>query len=239
MLGRAGGRKQFRHRSEDSICMMDRGLRGKRETAALLRGLGFSLMEIAAELYPRDYERYLQTRDPRLRRLLKKRVWRLLRPGGPRDGSRVDPSAGWTPDALDDSGGEREPLEHRAPVPLMHPSVRKAGMRGVERQVVEYEQLLYHYYRRAVERYDDSGAVWATARFIHGRAFREYYDVYKANVWRVRSAGRVARTYAYAVLSVAVLMHGLYHLRFELESRLEPDREILKDVLPIILAHIL
>lgn len=116
----------------------------KSETAALLRDLGFSYLEIAAELYPQDYRRYIETRDRRLYQILKKRVWKLLRlAGGSRQSSRVDPPAGWTSDdLLDDSGGEREPLEHRAPVPLQHPATRKAGKRGVERQIIEYEQLI-------------------------------------------------------------------------------------------------
>jgi len=151
----------------------------------------------------------------------------------------VDPQAGWTPDPLDDSGGEREPLEHRAPVPLQHPATRKAGKRGAERQVVEYEQLIYRYYKLAMEKYDPSGTLWATARLIHGRAFRGYYEKFRVNVWSVKSARTVARTYAYAVLSVAALMHGLYHLRFELERKLEPDREILGDILPLVLAQII
>jgi len=45
--------------------------------------------------------------------------------------------------------------------------------------------------------------------------------------------------YAYAVLSTAALVHGLYHLRFEFERILEPDKSILSDVLPLVLAHVL
>jgi len=130
-------------------------------------------------------------------------------------------------------------MDHRALPVLEHPSTRKAGLRGAERQLVEYEQLLYHYYRRYMERYDGSYTLWGTARLIHGRAFQSYYERFRVNVWNARSARRVARTYAYAVLSTAALVHGLYHLRFELERALEPDKEVLKDVLPIVLAHVL
>ena len=151
----------------------------------------------------------------------------------------MDSPSWWTPDPLDEGGGEREPMDHRALPVLEHPSTRKAGLRGAERQLVEYEQLLYHYYRRYMERYDGSYTLWGTARLIHGRAFQSYYERFRVNVWNARSARRVARTYAYAVLSTAALVHGLYHLRFELERALEPDKEVLKDVLPIVLAHVL
>jgi len=139
----------------------------KSETAQLLRSLGFSYLEIAAELYPQDYRRYRETRDRRLYQLLKKRVWKLLRlSGGPQPGGGVAPPGRWTlEDPLGDSGGEREPLEHGAREPLLHPGTRKDGKRGAERQLIEYEQLIYHYYRR-VEEYDPSGAVWATARLL-------------------------------------------------------------------------
>lgn len=90
-----------------------------------------------------------------------------------------------------------------------------------------------------MEKYDPNGTIWATARFIHGRVFREYYEKFRVNVWSVKSARATARTYAYAVLSVAALMHGLYHLRFELERKLEPNREILGDILPLVLSQVL
>ncbi|MCE4613571.1 MAG: hypothetical protein F7C07_07055 [Desulfurococcales archaeon] len=109
----------------------------KSETAALLKDLGFTHLEIAAELYPSDYRRYVETRDRRLYSLLKKRVWRLVSWArgkcGPLDHENVDPSGMWTPSSLvDEGGGEREPLEHRHPELLRHPSTRKAGLQGYE-----------------------------------------------------------------------------------------------------------
>jgi len=216
---------------------------GKAETAGLLRDLGYTYLEIAAELYPEEFEEYVRTRDRKLYARLKKRVGRLLeyfrsKECGPSQLKNVGPPIMWAPE-FDDSGGEREPLDHRASEPLCHPGTRKAGKSGIERQVVEYEQLLYHYYKMLMERYDPSGTLWATARLIHGRAFREYYERYRAKVWSIKSARATARTYAYTVLTVSALFHGLYHLRFELEKRLNPDRDLIAHILPITIKHVI
>ena len=213
----------------------------KSELAATLKSLGFSHLEIAAELYPQDYQRYLETRDRRLYQLLKKRVWKLLRiASGPGDGGPVDSRGGWTRDELEDSGGEREPLEYRAPEPLYHPRTRKAGLGGAQRQLIEYEQYLYHLWRVHVAEYDPKGMLWGTARFIHGRAFMDYYREFGVNVWGYRGrVSRVARTYAYSVLATAALLHGMLHVRIQLERALGPDRELLPRVLPIIFKHVL
>ena len=68
----------------------------KSETAQLLRSLGFSYLEIARELYPQDYQRYLETRDRRLYERLKTRVKRLVKYSGstPSDDSHVPPGPG-------------------------------------------------------------------------------------------------------------------------------------------------
>ena len=215
----------------------------KYELAAMLRGMGYSYLDIAAELYPRDYEEYLRTRDRRLYQTLKRRVWKLLRlAGGPRDNSLEDPVPGWTPElGLDDSGGERHTLGARAPEPILHPRTRKAGKRGAERQALEYEQLLYYYYNRILSRIDSNYTLWATIKALHGRAFNVFYERFGENVWRPRRAGRLARAYAYSVILVALMLHGLSDVRMRemLARDLRVDRDALKEVLPVVMAEVI
>ena len=91
-------------------------------------------------------------------------------------------------------------------------------------ELAEYEQLLYHYYKRYVERYDPGGSVWATARMLHGRAFRDYYGRHGENVWSVRRAGAVAKTYVYSVLGVWDYMPFIVFLAFIVYIVLESMR---------------
>ena len=213
----------------------------KYETAMLLKDLGFSYMQIAAELYPGDYERYKRTRDPRLRELLKRRVWKLLRlareKSGPGDDRGVDPS-GWWPQELDDSGGERDRLSHRAPLVLEELRKRKASATDrFERQLVEYEQYLYMVYERYVEGRDPGGLIWGTARGLHYRVFKDYYEKYKINVWNKvlpRRGADVVRAYAYSVLTASALVIGVPSVRWELERALEPRREVVSEIAPLV-----
>ncbi len=215
--------------------------RAKGEVAALLKELGFSHLEIAAELYPGDYRRYVETRDRRLYELLKKRVWRLLRSrGGPHNGSNVDPPVVWTGEFYD-GGGERDSPLPRSPEPLYHPKTRKAGKKGYERQVIEYEQLLYYYYDRFLSGRDPQYLVWATAKALHGKAFKAFYERFGERVWRRQRAGAVARAYAYSVLVVSLWLHG-HPLYFELRERLRREMRVdvnaVRDVLPIVISEV-
>ncbi len=214
----------------------------KSETAQLLRSLGFSYLEIARELYPKDYQKYLETRDRRLYERLKTRVKRLVKYNGstPSDGRHVPPS-GVYPQGLelDDSGGERNSLNGREHIPTLHPRTRKAGLKGYERQVIEYEQLLYYYYNKYMKMYDQAGTLWATAKWLHGQSFPEFYGLYSVNVWSPRRAPRLARAYAYTVLAVSGLLHGMLHIRVNLARALEPDRGDLEKVYPIVLSKVL
>ncbi|BAA79816.1 hypothetical protein ASQ66_gp14 [Aeropyrum pernix spindle-shaped virus 1] len=217
----------------------------KAETAALLRGLGYSYLEIARELYPGDYRRYRETGDRRLYQLLKKRVWKLLRlagGGGSRGNGVVDPPAGWTLEVeFDESGWERDSPTPRAPPELPHPRERKRGLRGFERQVVEYEQLLYYYYTRHLKGYDSSGVIWGTIKLVHGRAFRGFYEEHGVNVWRREKAGRVARAYVYSVMVVSLWLHGYWfysELRERLRRALDVDREDVAKVLPLVMGTV-
>ena len=214
----------------------------KSETAQLLRSLGFSYLEIARELYPQDYQRYLETRDRRLYERLKTRVKRLVKYSGstPSDDSHVPPSGMYPQDLeLDDSGGERNSLNGREHIHMLHPRTRKAGLKGYERQVVEYEQLLYYYYNKYVRKYDPQGVIWATAKWLHGQSFSEFYGLYTVNVWSPQRAPRLARAYAYTILSVSGLFHGMAHIRIQLSRALEPDRGDLEKVYPIVLSKVL
>ncbi|MEB3780891.1 MAG: hypothetical protein GSR85_11805 [Desulfurococcales archaeon] len=197
----------------------------KSETAQLLRSLGFSYLEIARELYPKDYQKYLETKDRRLYERLKTRVKRLVKygEGTPHDGRYVPPS-GMYPQGLelDDTGGERNSMDGREHLPTLHPRTRKAGLRGYERQVIEYEQLLYHYYSRYVRRQDPNGVIWATAKWLHGQSFSEYWGLYSINVWSPQRAPKLAKAYAYTILSVAGLLHGMAHIRIKLSKVIEP-----------------
>lgn len=213
----------------------------KYETAMLLKDLGFSHLQIAAELYPRDYERYRRTRDPKLRELLKRRVWKLLRlareRGGPNDYREVDHS-GWWPQELDDSGGERDRLSHRAPLVLEELRKRKASAADrFERQLVEYEQYLYMVYEQYLARRDPGGLIWGTARSLHYKVFKDYYEKYKVNVWNKvlpRRGGSVARAYVYSVLAAAGLVVGVPDARWELARVLEPDRRLVSEIAPLV-----
>ncbi len=215
----------------------------KHEVALLLREHGFSYSEIIRELYPREWEEYRRSRDRRLYARLKKRVWRLLRYSskrGPRDEEDVDPPGLWIPGLeLDDGGGEREPLFYRAPERLLSRRSRKAGLKGRERQFVEYEQLLY-YYKEYVRELDD-WTIWGSVKAIHSMVFNEFYDRFRRNVWGVKRAGPVARAYAYAVLSAAALLHGRLDVRDRLRSAPLDDksRQWLEKVSPIVLRVVL
>ena len=191
----------------------------KADDVVLLKSLGFSHIEIARELYPEDYKRMMMARGEerrRLRKLLQRRVWRLLRFAGergrsvgPRDGCVWGPAGCGAPDLeLDEGGGERDPLKHRAPQQLENPKKRKAGLRGIERQAVEYEQFIYNVYRRLLAERDPGYHIWATARVLHSRAFQEYYALYTANVWGPRPRSAAPTAYAYAILSFAGLVVG-------------------------------
>ena len=196
----------------------------KSETAQLLQSLGFSYLEIARELYPEDYRRYVETKDRRLYQRLKLRVRKLVKQvgnggGTPRGNEMVHPSPGYT---LNDAGGERNSMDGREHLPVLHPRTRKAGLRGYERQVIEYEQLLYHYYSRYVRRQDPNGVIWATAKWLHGQSFSEYWGLYSVNVWSPQRAPKLAKAYAYTILSVAGLLHGMAHIRIKLSKVIEP-----------------
>ncbi len=218
----------------------------KAETAALLRGFGFSYLEIARELYPRDYELYKKTRDPRLYTRLKMRVRRLIkyweeerncRDCTPSNGESVYHSDMFT------ATGVRDPLKHSNPQVVNHPRTRKAGKSGFDRQVIEYEQLLYHYYKKYMEKYDPTGALWGTIKWLHGRVFKRYYEEYKdrkVNVYVNRKPSSVARAYVYALLSTTALLHGLLHLRMEVERGVgEIDRDVVSRVIALVFDAVL
>ena len=216
----------------------------KAETAAFLRGFGYSYLEIARELYPRDYELYRRTRDPRLYSRLKMRVRRLVKyweqernckECTPRNGDSVYQTDMFT------STGVRDPLKHSSPQASAHPRTRKAGKSGFERQVVEYEQLLHHYYKKYIMDYDSSGTLWGTIKWLHGRVFRDYYEEYKAKAYSHRKPGTTAKSYVYAVLSTAALLHGRLHLRISLENELgrDLDRSVVSKVVALVFGAVL
>ena len=216
----------------------------KTELAVMLKDIGLSHLEIARELYPEDYKRYRETGDRYLYNLLKKRVWKLLKLGVPKQSGEVDSPQRWIPSEeleFDYGGGERDPLSHREQLDVYSPVNRKLGKKGVERQIIEYEQYLRQIYNRVVKQHDPSGVIWGTARLIHQRGFREYYTEYKTNVWngRGKKAKSPARTYAYTVLMVSGLIHGMLFLRPKLERELEPDREHVSRILPIVLGKVI
>ncbi len=144
----------------------------------MLKDIGLSHLEIARELYPEDYWRYRETGDRYLYNLLKKRVWKLLRLGVPRQGGEVDSPQRWIQSAeleFDYGGGERDPLRHREQLDVYSPVNRKLGKKGFERQVVEYEQYLRQVYNRIVKQHDPSGVIWGIGRMsgmVGGRRLR-------------------------------------------------------------------
>ena len=220
----------------------------KSADAVLLKSMGFSYLEIARELYPSDYRRYREARDPgeraRLRKLLVRRVWKLLRLGrvGPSSDNRWDPNDGGTLE-FDDTGGERDRLAHRAPLAVEHPGKRKAGKRGYDRQLIEYEQFLKHVYDEVIGGEDPDYVIWSFAKALHHKAFHEYYSMYRANVWGPSTKREVPLAYAYFILMISSVMHGKFYLKPRLQAWfLERNPRALEKVQlvgPIIAQHII
>jgi len=48
---------------------------------------------------------------------------------------------------------------------------------------------MYRVYLERLDRFDPDRLVWATARSLHVHAFHEFYTLYEANVWGLRSRG--------------------------------------------------
>ena len=215
----------------------------KTETALVLRSFGFKYIDIAAELYPQEYDVWRRTRDRRLYVKLVDRVRRLVRWAADKyptdDGDNVLHQSLSDEVELDYSGGERDSSAHRAPLPFESPAERKKGKKGEERQVIEYEQLLYHYYRNYLSSHDYDMTIWSTAKYIHAKSFRKFYEKYRANVWGPRPRSDAARTYAYAVLVTASLVNGYLRPRFVLRDKLKPSKGLMEEVMSIVLSSIL
>lgn len=218
------------------------------EVASTLRSIGLRLIDIASELYPSEYEQYLQTRDLRLYNRLVKRVYRLIYYHNRkcREGEHVSVEKSKRIDlAL-----ERDPLGYRER--LEKTLKDKFGKNGAQRQYHEYEQLLYRVYSKTVKQYDPDGVIWATVKSIHGRCFYDYYAVYQENVWimgsgkaRSVTASYIAYAYVYSILFVSLLVNSRFDLKYRVTSHiskivpLEKLREWVVRILPLVLAKIM
>lgn len=219
--------------------------------ALSMRNLGFKLIDIAAQLYPHEFEIWKKTRDRRTYNKLVKRVWELLRYAQYR--AKTENTLEQEASGANSWGAERDPLGYRETLRDSTLSKKKRAKDRASRQLYEYEQLLYRIYI-GTRIPDHDGIVWGTIKAIHHKVFFEYYTRNKENVWINSSKRRssitasvLALAYAYSVISAALLVHGKAQYRgqvlFYIKSWFSVDEKALRkrvdEIAPLVLSRVI
>jgi len=226
--------------------------------AVEMRDLGFRLIDIAAQLYPREFEVWKKTRDRRLYNKLVKRVWELLRyaekKGALGNASLEHRFSGAEELRLSLDGGERNPLAFREVFVENTIQQKKDAKTRADRQLYEYEQLIYRIYVNS-KLPDPDGMLWATIQGVHRRVFHRFYERSRENVWisggrRKRltiTASTIALAYAYSVISAALLLHGkmnyrgqvFFYIKTSFSVNEDALRRWIREIGPLILSVVL